>query len=468
MGKYNPVTEDVLKELRSAIGDLNVQNSPDVLDKYKTDEERNEKYIRLPEVVVFPETTEQVAAIVRIANKYLVPVTPRGAGTSTIGQAIPSYGGILLTMERMNKILELNAEALYAVVEGGCGTINLQNEAKRHGVIYAGDVTSSESSFIGGNIATNAGSLKAVKYGTTRQQVHAVEVVTPTGEIVNLGARLLKNSTGYALDQLIIGSEGTLGIITKATMRLRPWLRNELSVLAIFDDYDKAIATPNILLKAGLQALSMEFMDNKTVKGCQDYQKVTLPYADKGCHWVIVSIDGHTEEEVTEKAEKLNALLDEGGAIDVLVADDLIWKARKEVTEATREKSLVFHTEDNVVPIDKLALVFKKTNELLDKHGISGWILAHIGDGNVHVNKMKYDTPDAEWDDKLTKFTDELGPFIYQLGGKLSGEHGIGPTKIDMMAKLTDPVELKMMTDIKRALDPNWILNPGKIFAVPS
>lgn len=465
MGKYNVVTPELISELEGKLGSRYVSTDPDKLEIYKTDEEANPKYHHLPEVVVFPENTEEVAAVVRLANKYVVPVTPRGAGTGLAGGAIPVFGGIVLVLDRMDKIIEINEDSLYVIAQAGVRTSVIQEEAKKRGLLYAGDPCSSESCQIGGNVATNAGGNRAIKYGTTREQVYIVEVVTPEGEIVSLGSRLAKKSTGYALEQLLVGAEGTLGIVTQVTLKLKPLATNSMDLLAIFTDIDQALSLPNKIVKAGITPTSMEFMDNKAIQSCARYLKIDLPYADKDGLYVIVTLEGFNEDDVDQQTVTVDELCTEGGALEVLVADEeRIWKARRNFAEAARADSLVYYAEDIVVPVDKIPDLMKKLPELEEKYGIATTTAAHIGDGNIHVNALKMNIPDDEWNSTLGEFHKELYGFIYSLGGRLSGEHGIGSKKINEMELFTNPLELKMMKAIKQALDPRSILNPGKIF----
>lgn len=465
MTQFNPVTPELLAALKQAVGERFVSVDPEKLETYKTDEEANPTYHHAPDVVVFPATTEEVAAIVRLANQYLVPVTPRGAGTGLAGGAIPVFGGIVLVMDRMNQIIEFNEDALYVTAQAGVRTQEIQQLAKRKGLLYAGDPCSSDSCQIGGNVVTNAGGNRAVKYGTTRDQLYCMEVVTPEGEIVTVGSRLAKKSTGYALEQLIAGSEGTLGIVTQVTLKLKPLPPQTMDMLAIFTNMEQALSLPNKVVKAGLNPMSMEFMDNKALQSCARYIKVDLPYAAKDGIYVIVTVDGLTEEEIDRKAEILDAICTDGGAVELLVADeDRIWKARRNFAEAARSDSLVYYAEDIVVPVDKIGELMQQLPALEAKFGIATTTAAHIGDGNIHVNALKGDIADTVWNEKLDAFHKELYGFVYQLGGRLSGEHGIGSKKIKEMEMFTHPVELKIMRTIKQALDPRGILNPGKIF----
>lgn len=464
---YQAITEEIIKELKEIVGDKYVTNSPEKLEMYKTDEEANPKYHHKPEAIVFPASTEEVAAIVKLANKYIIPITPRSGGTGLAGGAIPVFGGIVMVFDRMNNILEFNEDAMYIKVQAGVQTIDIQQMAKKHGLLYAGDPCSSDAGCeIGGNIATNAGGNKAVRYGTTRQQVYAVTVVMADGEIVELGARLAKKSTGYALDQLIIGSEGTLGIVTEATLKLQALPPYTADILAIFTDTKKALSLPNKVLKAGLQPMSIEFMDNHCIKLCAKNLNIELPHAENGIY-VICTIDGLTEDELDLKMEKLDEICTQSGSVEMLMADEnRIWKARRSIAEATRIESLVFYAEDIVVPVDAILHIMKALPELEAKYGIHTMTAAHIGDGNIHVHAMQCDTPDEVWNQKIDEFHQELYALVYRLGGRLSGEHGIGSKKIKEMEKFTPKQELRYMKIVKKALDPKNILNPGKILNI--
>lgn len=463
MIKFNPVTPELIAELKNICGADNVLTDQDKLEQYKTDEEGNPKYHRVPEVVVLPATTEQVAEIVKLANKYLVPITPRSAGTSLSGGAIPVYHGIVLLMERMNKVIEINADSLYMIVEAGVRTEDVQRLAQENNLLYAGDPCSADSCLIGGNIATNAGGNKAIRYGTTRHQVYALEIVTPTGEITNVGARLNKNSTGFALEQLIMGAEGTLGIITKATLKLVPLAPYRMDLLAIFDDLAKSIQLVPKVLKAGMNPTSMEFLENAAVQSTSRYTGIVLPHMDKG-HYVIITLESFKEEELEENICALDEICTEAGAIEVLEADERVWKLRKNFTESARVDSLISMTEDAVVPVDQIANTIVKLDEIRLKYGVQVRTAAHIGDGNIHFKLLKCDMSDEQWNNALHIMHKEVFDYIYSVGGRISGEHGIGSKKTGILKEFTDPIELGIMQKIKAALDPNNIMNPGKIF----
>lgn len=462
--EYNKVTAEVLEELRKIVGEKYVATDKDKLEMYKTDEEGNPHFHHEPEVVVFPGTAEETAAVMKVANAYKIPVTPRSGGSGLAGGAIPSLGGIVLVLERMNSIIEINEEGLYAVVETGVRTCDIQEEAKKRGLLYAGDPCSSESCQIGGNVATNAGGNKAVRYGTTRNQIYSVEMVTPEGEIVEVGARLQKCSTGLCLEQVVCGSEGLLGIITKVTLKLRPLPKHFLDMLVIFQTTEEAVALPNKILKAGLEPTSIEFMDNPSIKLCSDYTKTPLPQMNDGVVYVIVSLDSMDEEDLDKKTEILCDLCENEGALDIVEADDRIWNARRNIAEACRERSRTFYAEDYVVPLEKIDAILKEMSRLADIHQIDRVTVAHIGDGNMHTDLLNTDELEPmAWLEKVEAFHKDFFPIVYQAGGRLSGEHGIGLKKAEDFKEYTDPVAFDLMWRIKKAWDPNLILNPGKL-----
>lgn len=464
MKEYASVSEEMLAELRTALGDEYVLTAADKLDQYKTDEETDPKKFHLPEAVVLPGCTQEVAAVVKLCNKYHVPVTVRGGGTSLADGAIPVCGGIVLLMERMNHILKMDTQAMYMEVEAGVRTIDIQQKANAAGFLYAGDPCSAESCQIGGNLATNAGGNKAVRYGVTRNQVYSLEMVTPTGEIVEVGARLKKCSTGYCMEQLVMGSEGTLGIITKATLKLQPLPPYRFDLLAVFDDPVKALDVVPKIMQAGLNPTSIEYMDNSYVRGTADYIEFKgAPHYEDGIY-VIITVETFTEDELDTKMEKLDELCSEAGAIDVLEADDRIWNMRRNCQESVRLISLVSLTDDVVVPVDEIAETIKYIMKIGEKYPFPVKINAHIGDGNLHIVLCKCDLTDEEWESNVEAFHEEVYTYAYVHGGRLAGEHGIGAKKLSYMEAYTPAGELDLMRKIKLAWDPELILNPGKIF----
>ena len=464
MAKYNSLTPALVKELESIVGAKNVMVDPEKMETYSHDEETDPRYQHMPEVVVFPDTAEQIAEIMKLANRELVPVVARGGGTGLAAAAVPLFGGIVVSTEHMTQVLNIDADAMYMVVQPGVRTDDVQKAAKEKGLFYAGDPCSGDSCVIGGNVATNAGGNRAIKYGTTRNQVYGFQVVTPQGKLLNLGGRLEKSTTGYALDQLVMGAEGTLGIITEITLKLKPMPGHVIDLLAIFPTIDQAIGIVTKVIKAGITPTCVEFMDNGTVKSVEHFLKVKQPHSDVG-NYIIIQVEGQSEEDIEDKSVLLDDLCMANGALEVLVADPAkIWHARKSFLEAAREESLIQSKEDMVVPVNQIANIMHEAAGISKKYGLAARIASHAGDGNVHFHVLKGSLTDEEWDKTLAPFQKEVYTLVYKLGGKLSGEHGIGYKRRKLMEEYTNPDELDMMKAIKKALDPNLILNPGKIF----
>lgn len=464
MSKFNKVTPEFVEKLRSILGEKGVTTDPEKLLTFQTDEEGNSYWFRTPEVVVFPETTEQVAAVVKLANEHLVPITPRAAGSGVACGAIPIHHGLVMELDRMNKILELDEDNLYAVVQTGVRTSEIQEQCRQRGLLYAGDPCSADSCQIGGNVATNAGGNKAVKYGTTRNQIFGMKVVTPTGDIVDIGGRLQKCSTGYCLEQLFCGSEGTLGIITEVTLKLRPLPPYKFDLVSIFKTDDEAFTLPNKLLKAGIEPTSIEYMDNEALKISSNYCDITLPHVDEGVCYVIVTVETFDEDELDRKMEKAGDVCEACGAVDVIAADERIWGCRRQFAEAARDIDIMFVAEDFVVPLDKIAEITSKLPALKEKHGLYTVTVAHIGDGNIHVLPLNKDGLSPEgWMEKMEAFHADLFKEVYALGGKMSGEHGVGYKKLKEFKRHTPEGERNIIKAIKKALDPNNIMNPSKI-----
>lgn len=461
---YNKVTPEFLAELRLALGADYVYTDEGTLDRYKTDEEADERCFAVPEAVVKPGSAEEISAVMKLCNKYLVPVTVRGGGTGLGDGAIAQQGGIVLLMERLNKIIELNKEAMYLIAEAGVLTKDIQALANAEDLLYAGDPCSADSCQIGGNLATNAGGNKAVRYGVTRHQVYAVEIVTPEGEIVQLGGRLKKSSTGYCMEQLVIGSEGTLGVITKVTLKLQPLPPYRMDLLAIFRTPVEAISVVSKIAQAGINPTSIEYMDNANVRTTSQFLDFPgAPHLEDGIY-VIIAVETFSEEELEQKVEQLDELCTECGAVEVLEADERIWNMRRNCLESVRLVSLVCTTDDVVVPVDELSDMVKFIIETVKKYPFPLRINAHIGDGNLHIVLCKMELTDEEWEEQLSRFTEEVYTYAYAHGGRLSGEHGIGSKKAGFLERFTPKGELELMRLIKRAWDPKLILNPGKVF----
>ena len=389
METYQPITPEIIEKLKAITGPSYVKTDKDILLQYQTDYETDPRRFHLPEAAVIPANAEEISQIVKLANEYHFPITVRSGGTSLADGAIPVCGGLVLCMERLNKIIELNEEGMYMTVEAGVRTVDLQKEAKAHGLLYAGDPSSAESCMIGANLATNAGGLKAVRYGVTRHQVYCLEMVTPTGNIVECGRILKKCSTGYDLEQLIIGSEGTLGIITKVTVKLIPLPPYRFDVLAVYTDPRKALYMVPKLLKAGIDPTSVEYMDNSYVRDTADYCHYSdMPHYEDGIY-VIITVETFREDELDSKMESVCTICEESGAVDVLEADERIWNMRRNVQTSCEMVSKVFLTDDVVVPVHKIASTIEKIMEIGEDYPFQVKINAHRLRNLLHGSRLE-------------------------------------------------------------------------------
>ena len=468
--KYGRITPEIVKELENITGARNVIQDEEAMAPYSHDETPADQYGVMPGVVVTPTSTAQVAEVVKLANRHLIPITPRGAGSGLSGGAIPIYGGILLSVEKMNKVLEIDHANMMIVVEPGLVTNEINGLVADQGLFFAGYPMSLESCFVGGNIAENAGGGKAVKYGVTGQYIVGMELVTPEGDVVMLGGKNVKDVTGYDLKKLIVGSEGTLGIVTKAIIKLSPKPKFQSDLLVLFEDVDTAIAAvPVIFSKAGITPTSIEFMDKASVHTSFNYLNERLPYQQAGS-MLLVSVDGTEKDQVDLDAERIGELLMKNGAIEVYVADNYttqerVWSVRRNIAEAFKVYSPHQSLEDIVVPIAAIPELMPRVAAISKKYDIAMPTYGHAGDGNLHTTLVKNPASTMEeWYEIEEKALVELYDAVHEIGGKLSGEHGIGIKRKKYMEGLMDPVELKMMRSIKRALDPNNIMNPGKMF----
>lgn len=469
VARYSLVTEDIICELRSIVGPSSVITDEEKMLPYAHDEVSEDAYVKMPEVVVKPGTKEEIASIMRLANRETLPVTPRGAGTGLSAGCVPVFGGIVLSLERFNRVLEVDKENLFIIVEPGVTTGEVQRRAEAEGLFYAGDPCSAESSHIGGNIAENAGGNRAVKYGTTSRYVYGLEVVLPNGDIMALGGKCVKDVTGYDLIRLIVGSEGTLGVVTKIWLKLLPLPKYRADLLVPFEEMQKAIeVVPKVMTMGGIVPTSVEFMDSMSIKAAELYLNQVLPHSDAGAY-IIVEVEGSSETQVEEDYETVGKLCLENGGMEVYVADNLstqerIWKARKCVAEALRVVSPVYCMEDITVPTSEIPRMLKEITDISEKYGVKIPCFGHAGDGNIHATLLREDMDEDTWGNIKGKVLEEMYEATYMLGGNLSGEHGIGAKRLSHLEKFMDPVALDVMKRIKQAIDPSLVLNPGKIF----
>jgi glycolate oxidase len=471
--EYNPLTAEIIDELRGIAGKGNVITDGEKLEAYSHDETDAREYGHNPEAVVLPSSAEETAAIVKLANRERVPVTPRGAGSGLSGGAIPEYGGIVVSLERMNRLIEVDRDNMAAVVEAGMVTNDFALAVQDQGLFFAGYPMSLQTCVIGGNIAENAGGGKAVKYGVTGRYVLGLTLVTPSGEIVELGGKLAKDVSGYDLKSLIVGSEGTLGIVTRAVIRLIGYPSSKSDLLALFRTPKDAIDLVPEILCRGVTPTSIEFMDRLSAQTSCKYLNESLPYEDCGA-MLLIERDGADPGQVESDLIGTGKLCESRGALEVYVAEDRnnierIWNVRRSLAEAFKVYSPVQSIEDIVVPISKIPAMIPELERLGKKYGMRIPCYGHAGDGNLHATLVKDSGMSMEdWKKNETACQRELYEITKKAGGKISGEHGIGIKRREFFKDLVSPAELELMKALKRAWDPNNIMNPGKIFRTHS
>lgn len=461
-----PVIEQ-LPAFRAIAGSQHVFVDSEVLHQYSHDETEDLHY--LPDVVIKPRTADEISAILKICNQHKIPVTPRGAGTGLSGGALPHLGGVLLSVERMNSILTIDERNLQVITEPGVITEVLQNALKEKGLFYPPDPSSRGSCMIGGNIAENSGGPKAVKYGVVKDYVLNLEVVLPTGEIIWTGANVLKNATGYNLTQLIVGSEGTLGIVTKIVLKLLPHPKHDLLMLVPFRSAEKACAAVSAIFMAGYTPSAMEFMEKDALEWVMRFvDNSIVPIEEDIKAHLLIEVDGNDIDVLMKDMEGISAIVTDYDCSDILFADDAqqkaeLWKLRRRVGEAVKSHS-IYKEEDTVVPRAELPVLLKGVKDIGKKYGFHSVCYGHAGDGNLHVNIIKGELSDEAWNGSLKKGIREIFELVKSLGGTISGEHGIGLVQKEYMDIIFSRKELDLMKQIKSVFDPNHILNKGKIF----
>ncbi len=464
---YKKIDDAILQKLKKIVGEKNVSVSLDDKETYSHDEVAELSHE--PEAIVKANSAEEISSIMKLAQAENFPVTPRGAGQGLSGGAVPVYGGIVLSLEKMDKILEIDQENLMVTVEPGVITGNLHRAVEALGLFYPPDPASLDSCSIGGNIAENAGGPRAIKYGVTQDYVCGLEAVLASGEITRLGGKVAKNVTGYDLIQLLIGSEGTLAIITKIILRLLPLPKMRVDLLVPFNDFGAAVKTVSEIIKSKIVPAALEFMEKDSVQASENLLQKELPFHDAAAH-LLITIDGNDKETLEAEYERVGGLCLENGAIDVLVADnqqmqDKLWEARRKIIEALKVLSPqgIMDTQDVVVPRTKLPELLDKIKGVANKYSLKIISFGHSGDGNVHINIIK-DVADDVWKEKDPKAAEEIYKFAVSLGGMVSGEHGIGLTRKKFLSLGSDEAQIQIMKKIKENFDPKNILNPGKIF----
>jgi glycolate oxidase len=437
-------------------------------DLHANGHDETEDLVFLPEIVLLPENTEQVAAIMRYCNAERLPVTVRGGGSGLAGGALPVCGGVVLNMKRFDRILNIDRQNFQVTTEPGVITELLQNTLQEQGLFYPVDPSSRGWSHIGGNINTNAGGPRAVKYGVVKDHVLNLEVVLPTGEVIWTGANTLKNSTGYNLTSLIVGSEGTLGVVTKAVLKLQPYPTQQLLMLAPFKSAESACAAVAAIFQAGVTPSALEFMEREGIDWAVRYVGETpVPIGDEDQAHLLVEVDGFHMDSLYADCETITRVLEEYGAGEVFFADNdaqktALWKLRRNVPNAVKTNS-IYKEEDTVVPRAELPKLLKTIKETGKKYGFGSVCYGHAGDGNLHVNILRGDLSETAWNEEVPKGIREIFAFVKSVGGTISGEHGVGLVQQPYLDIVFSSVEMSLRTQIKRVFDPNGILNPGKV-----
>ncbi|MFA6713907.1 MAG: FAD-binding oxidoreductase [Victivallales bacterium] len=469
--KYRPLTPEIAQQLAKIVGEKYlIYNDPENLEAFSHDEIPGFKYRHMPEAVVRPETTEEIVEIIKLANREKIPVTPRGAGSGLSGGAVPMHGGIVILADRMNKILEIDTKNMMITVEPGVVSNEINECLKEYGLFYAGYPMSLETCYIGGNVAENAGGGKAVKYGVTSRYVLGLEVVTPTGEVVKLGGKLIKNVTGYDLIQLMIGSEGTLGFFTKIILKLMPLPKAQADLLCLFETIEEAIGlVPHIITETGVVPTSIEFMDQASVITACNYLNETIPYENCGA-MLLLTFDGSDMAQVEKDYEAVGKFIEKNNVQEIYVADnpttsERIWKIRRNIAEAFNLISTRQSGEDLVVPPAQIPDLLADFKEIIKKYGILLPCFGHAGDGNIHARIIcPPEWSDEKWEAALPNILEDVYRKTVALGGMLSGEHGIGCKRRNYVNRFLSEEHLDLLRMIKKGFDPNNIMNPGKVF----
>jgi glycolate oxidase len=465
---YNKISPEILSQLKQIVGAEFVFTDKEKLTQYGKDE--TEDLLFIPEVVVKPNTPQQISDILILANVHLIPVTPRAAGTGLSGGALPVMGGIILSVERFNKILEIDERNLQATVEPGVINEVFQNAVAQKGLFYPPDPASKGSCFMGGNVAENSGGPKCVKYGVTKDYILNLEVVLPTGEIIYTGANTLKNSTGYHLTQLMVGSEGTLGIVTKIIVKLIPLPKHNLLMLVPFRNTEEACMAVSEIFRAGYTPSALEFMERDALDWVSGYmQSSVVKLEDDIQAHLLIEVDGNNLDVLMQDMEAISEVVAKFNIGEILFAEsqaqkDELWKLRRKINEAVKATA-ISKEQDTVVQRAELPQLIKGIKEIGKRYNFRSVCYGHAGDGNLHTRIIKDNMPDEQWNgEHIKKAIAEIFLLCKKLGGTISGEHGIGLVQKEYMHIMFSEKEIELQKQIKKVFDPNLILNPSKIF----
>jgi glycolate oxidase len=463
---FPSMTAAIVAEIRSIVGASYLYTDESSRQQHGHDE--TEDLLYLPEAVVEPANTADISAIMRVCDRENIPVTVRGGGSGLAGGALPVQGGLVLTTRRLDQIIAIDERNFQVIVEPGVITEHLQNVVKDKGLFYPPDPSSRGWSFIGGNVSTNAGGPKAVKYGVVKDHVLNLEVVLPNGDVIWTGANTLKNSTGYNLTQLIVGSEGTLGIVTKIVLKLQPFPTHNLLMLVPFRSAESACAAVAAIFQAGVTPSGLEFMERNAIDWAVRYVGETpVPIqAEDGAH-LLIEVDGFHEASLYADCETITQVLENFECGEVFFANDdttktALWKLRRNVAHAVKKNS-IYKEEDTVVPRAELPHLLKKVKDVGQRYGFESVCYGHAGDGNLHVNILRGHLSEQDWNNKVPQGIREIFEYVKSVGGTISGEHGIGWVQKPYLDIVFSDIELRLMRNIKSVFDPKGILNPGKI-----
>jgi glycolate oxidase len=461
---YKDITIEDIKVFTDIVGEDHVFTREKISDDFAHDELSGTHCF--PELLVEVNETKQVSKIMRYAYENNIPVTPRGQGTGLVGAAVPIYGGLLVNMSPLNKIIELDEANMTLTVEAGTLLMEINSFLEGTGLFYAPD-PGEKSATIGGNINTNAGGMRAIKYGVTRDNILGLEIVYPDGTIDNIGGKVAKTSSGYSTKDMIIGSEGTLAIVTKAILKLLPLPKYELSLLVPFPTLGKAIEAVPKVLKAKVNPMGLEFMERDVILAAEEFLGKKFP-DNSADAYLLIKFNGNTKDEIEMAYEKAAFVCLDAGAIDVFISnsperEESIWSARGAFLEAIKASTTDLDECDVVVPRDKVADFIKFTNALQEKHDVRIKSFGHAGDGNLHIYVLKDRLADKEWHDKLEDVFKDMYDRTKSIDGKVSGEHGIGYSKIPYLHQFVSKKEIEVFKGIKNVFDPKNILNPGKV-----
>ncbi|QAT39904.1 FAD-linked oxidase C-terminal domain-containing protein [Clostridium sp. JN-9] len=462
--EYKKLDEKDVKFLIDLLGEDRVYTGENINDDFSHDELGG--ISRKPEVLVDVLSTEEVSKIMTYAYENNIPVVARGSGTGLVGASVPLQGGIMINMSKMNRILEIDEENLTLTLEPGVLLMDIGKYVEEHDLFYPPD-PGEKSATIGGNINTNAGGMRAVKYGVTRDYVRGLTVVLPTGKVIEVGGKVVKNSSGYSIKDLICGSEGTLGIVTKAILKLLPLPKKSISLLIPFPDLDKAINTVPKIIKSKSIPTAIEFMQREVILAAEEFLGKKFPDNSSDAY-LLLTFDGNSKEDIEKDYDKVAKICLEEGALDVYISDtderkEAVWSARGAFLEAVKASTTEMDECDVVVPRNKVAEFVKYTNELQKQFNIRIRSFGHAGDGNLHVYVLRDELSKEEWEKKISDIFECMYKKSVELKGLVSGEHGIGYAKKPYLFEQYGKDYIELMRNIKLAFDPKNILNPGKV-----